>query len=1348
MSLINIILNQKNDAINRLTKEILTIFWGLSLSVHNEINLDKELILCDSKGNESQKLLELLFKRRPRSVTQIQYYGFIGELISMNAGFINRNADTLYNCFEMYVLNDISIISQKIRKTFESEETEDDSSDTRDKNQLINSFMAKLKEREESSWKSAKTIIFVNFLKLFSNMTKITDKPFKNKIEASILELCMFNKENYFEYCIKIFLRINSEILDGHRDLFNSLKDTKALKNTLINFKWDKLTQTETELYLKFLQSSLITLFFTSKGQKNKSYMMSKQNAILNFIADLPIEHRKTFVNRFLDYLGFNTETLTNNLDNPFFLIEKQSVSAMIKFVNFVRQMVKNFGIMARSYAETLFSAFVSIFDFYTEINERLKVMDEDEENLNINKKKVKQIRKLVLDLLIDFYICYVDVDYEDNGDKLISLLKPRLEIIHNLPIASTAHILKLVTVWSEIEVYKLNFLKHPYILESVIRMIDSEQSDTQQSNKVLKLLINVILYSGKDDQYQLKSGVFEEEFNKNSLNFGTTDEGNKLLYEKSNGGQRISIIGRCLIERNSNTILKLINNFNKKEKEERGSKYIPSDSFLELVKIMMTACDINDQEELGICLDLFKSILNPKVINSKTLEKQKDSAQLYVLKEKSKAVFLSLFELVAAILQRYTGDKRFFTNVVMNLFIELKDVDLFLSLDTILKAAVSNPLYSSLSVPLLFLRDILTKNKKMDDNLNYDVIYERLEEIETKFLDFDQENMEIFLMTTYKLLKVKDLSVKRLSLSIFTKYFDNVKNSQIDDSTRNIILRLINNFKSTVKAQLPSDEKFKYILLFFNAYLIFNSQVPLDLPYKDLVVFANDNLLISLIDLKLLNRIQALNKINDILANQAFSYPSLSGILLPLIENLMFSKLDEFDNKYNNSIQNSHFINYSNKVIESVQQLTLQYSSSQIINYIIKKVNFLNKGDIYADLLVKLISKGLSNFSDKSSLQDIVKKIDAEMRRKSKNLIEKDSLFLTLYKKDAKKDEANRVEETGMEIEEAPQESELKKLRKHALPALKKLLYTKKEDADIKSKPVLCDAVLKIIRLSGIGNFKREFARLVSELGGMMKSKQAKVRNQAIKVLFNIAVLNGPFFIHFIIEGLIKDFKEVRHRHIRNYTISYLLERLVIKRDYTEELPFEIGNLDYCMKSILFCIVEESFSDMYDEKQDDNFKGKSKEVKQYKSKNLMKVIGGIVDIRGDKLFVVVNRLLEQLKNTKELIKAVDKVNGLLDMLVKGLVHNKSNCKEAIFYIAFYYNNLAAKNLIFLEENKPKSIKNKFEHERETKREDLSRQRHQQNFEIQKGAAQGKSICKLISQSETRSKGVPSINNR
>lgn len=127
-------------------------------------------------------------------------------------------------------------------------------------------------------------------------------------------------------------------------------------------------------------------------------------------------------------------------------------------------------------------------------------------------------------------------------------------------------------------------------------------------------------------------------------------------------------------------------------------------------------------------------------------------------------------------------------------------------------------------------------------------------------------------------------------------------------------------------------------------------------------------------------------------------------------------------------------------------------------------------------------------------------------------------------------------------------------------------------------------------------------------------------------------------------------------------------------------------------------------------------------------------------------MFKIVNKLLDKLKKEKQLAKAVDKTTVLLDMFVKGMSHNSSNRKEPIFYLSYYYNKVAGVNLRY-EESSSKEIQNDLEKEKTLKKEDVSALKHKQNFEIQYGAAEGKSICRLNSQQEGNYKGVKSINN-
>ena len=1216
--IINAILNSKNQITDRLGKELLIVFWGLTISIQEKVSFKEDGVYL-GEHKELKRLEGLLTKKKLNCVILSQFYNFIGDTLGTNSNFINKNANDLFGSFVEFIRKDKSVIGRKILRSISNEENKEKSNNQlnseEDLTDLFISNMSRDKNKDQP-----KSIIYINYLKIFSMMSSFSKKEFTDDLEKSILELIMFNKDNYFESCVKIYLRINNEILDSHRDLFNSLKDIKALKNTLLNIRMNDLTESEKELYKKFLKSALISLYFTSKGQKNQSYVLGKQSAILSFISNFHSTERSLFMNKFFDFLGFNIEVLKS--DSSYFnvIMMKEGVSSIIRLINFTKLVLKNFGITAKDYAKTLFTLFMNIFNFFTAVIKKIKEKGSNE-NISNETKRIKMIRKIVLDLIIDFYITFVDVDYDEETQTLIKLLRPRLVVLHKLPIASSSTVVKLVSVWSEVEVYKIYLLNNPDVFIDTVKTLNSEQTTNIQAKKIITVITNLLTYNGRDDQYNLSSSKFDSVFNKNNFTFNIDSQNNKLLYYKDNKiDQRISIIGKHLVESNSSFILKTFNEYVMREREIKGNKYMPSESFFDLIRLVINVCTIDNQAELETCLSLFKSILNPKLINAKTTENFGDSAKLYVLKGNSKESFISLFHLIGVILAKYKKDRRFFINTVMNLFVGLNEPELFMSLGEIVNSVLTNDLYSSIETPLLLLKTILTKGTKVDDNLNYDIIYTHLKGMEGLIEEFDYENTEVFLMTLYRLLRVKDLSIKRQALSLFEKYLQNNKSKDnlTKEQHKAIIERVVSCFKNMIKTRLPQDEVFKYSLLFFSSYLSSLKNFDLNLPYSDLSVLEKDGMLIKLIDLKILNRIPALNTLDELLEEHYISYTSLNDILLPLIENLMFSKFDEISNRYANSaIQNSNFINYSNKTIETVQKILSKFEPSQMINYIVKKANFLKKSRSYQDLLVKLISRSLTTFSSKSSLEDVVRKVDFEMRNKTKEILEKEGLFSSLYKK-TKDTVVQKDKKKEENVDKNKNKSMVNKLKLSVLPSLKKLLYNKSQSSDMKIKSNLSDAVLKIIRLSNLQDFKREFERLVSELSDLLKSRQSKEREQAMKILFNMAALNGPYFIHLIIEGLISNLKEIRHKHTRNFTINYLLERLVIKKDYTVDLEFNTGCLDYCIDPILHCVIEESFSDMHEEKTDDNFKGKGKEIRKHKSKGIIKAIGSVVDLRGN----------------------------------------------------------------------------------------------------------------------------------
>lgn len=108
------------------------------------------------------------------------------------------------------------------------------------------------------------------------------------------------------------------------------------------------------------------------------------------------------------------------------------------------------------------------------------------------------------------------------------------------------------------------------------------------------------------------------------------------------------------------------------------------------------------------------------------------------------------------------------------------------------------------------------------------------------------------------------------------------------------------------------------------------------------------------------------------------------------------------------------------------------------------------------------------------------------------------------------------------------------------------------------------------------------------------------------------------------------------------------------------------------------------------------------------------------------------NPLIDQLKTAKELYKEMERVDELLAALNRGLLVRDQN----VFGIAAHYINLFSEDLLTVAE-----------HAKEVQQSRVQANKYKETFEVQPGAASGKSICKLTSQARAIRSRVKEISS-
>lgn len=222
------------------------------------------------------------------------------------------------------------------------------------------------------------------------------------------------------------------------------------------------------------------------------------------------------------------------------------------------------------------------------------------------------------------------------------------------------------------------------------------------------------------------------------------------------------------------------------------------------------------------------------------------------------------------------------------------------------------------------------------------------------------------------------------------------------------------------------------------------------------------------------------------------------------------------------------------------------------------------------------------------------------------------------------------------------------------------------------------------------------ELVKIIIVLVNLLKHKDKLIKRKAYGALTHIGLMIGPFLTQLIIKELIFHLQEGMLRHLRNYSIWYLLDQLILPLDQRKAFLFKEGDIDHFLLDVANCAVQEYFSEMFLEKNNEDLKKKSKEVKVSKAKQLMFKVGQSVNLEGQILYSTVALIVGQVEGSRDLKMVVTNAGDLLNGLIAGIIANRTVHPHLIFFISYLYLSEQKQHLQFegrkLKQNEGKLI--------------------------------------------------------
>lgn len=297
-----------------------------------------------------------------------------------------------------------------------------------------------------------------------------------------------------------------------------------------------------------------------------------------------------------------------------------------------------------------------------------------------------------------------------------------------------------------------------------------------------------------------------------------------------------------------------------------------------------------------------------------------------------------------------------------------------------------------------------------------------------------------------------------------------------------------------------------------------------------------------------------------------------------------------------------------------------------------------------------------------------------------------------------------------------------------------KRLMRAPKADtAQLKEVFSIGEGVVKVARLLPFRRFKFEFAKVVIRLCELLGHPDQKLRTRARKTLASVVKTTGPFVFGIVLRELSENLKEGKLLFVRNYTLAFVLQE-ILKQAPGQGL-FRCGDLDLYVELILELALEEIGGFALDNRDNQFTKGhKWKEMRSAKGGLLLHLLGRLVDVNGPALLEILSLLRDFLRSAQQFRPAILKVGSMLNQLTEGLRLNPSFSSPLAFVLAQAQLGLSSEESPSEQTPEPATLATR------ARRHDLQR-----TFEVQEGAAQGKSVRKNKSAQQERAPVISGI---
>lgn len=372
--------------------------------------------------------------------------------------------------------------------------------------------------------------------------------------------------------------------------------------------------------------------------------------------------------------------------------------------------------------------------------------------------------------------------------------------------------------------------------------------------------------------------------------------------------------------------------------------------------------------------------------------------------------------------------------------------------------------------------------------------------------------------------------------------------------------------------------------------------------------------------------RRRAVRRLAGLAAQCRLADTSIAYYLLPLLEHYVAGKEGDLHNLADDSIK-------------TISSLARHLSWNQYRAVLKRYVSYLNKREESVKICIRLIT----------TMADSVAIADDELAADRKSLSE------------------TGVPKAVILRDTMPKEEKLENFILNDLsPALSKNLEKHADDDDINLRIPVAIPLIKFMKLLSRETLELKLPGALSKVAQVLRSKAQDVRDTVRNTLGRISHVLGPEYLVFIIRELKSALRRGAQLHVLGYTVHSLLS------EYGDSL--DAGTLDESSKIVSEVIMEDIFGVTGEEKDEEGYISKMREVKQQKSYDTGQLLAKNITLEkfSNLIFPIKTMLLyEKLSHATE-----RKVEELLRRYSLGLFFNQEAASPSVLVMCFEINNM------------------------------------------------------------------------